>query len=67
MMSTEAAPPNALIKAFDDYQETAEFRDMASFVQASKPSAVLFMAFSAGWVAHRSGGQALKDSEQDEL
>lgn len=52
-MPTEAAPKNALITAFDAYKETEEARDMLRYINASNPSAILFMAFSAGWTARR--------------
>lgn len=52
-MTTEAAPKNSLVAAFDSYIETEEAADMLRYIQASKPSAILFMAFSAGWAARR--------------
>ena len=52
-MTTESAPKNSLVTAFDAYMETEEAGDMLRYIQASKPSAILFMAFSAGWVARR--------------
>jgi hypothetical protein len=54
-MPTEAAPKNALVAAFDAYKDTEEARDMMSLIPVSKPSAILFMAFSAGWAARRDG------------
>jgi hypothetical protein len=52
-MTTETAPKNSLVTAFDSYMETEEAADMLRYIQASKPSAILFMAFSAGWAARR--------------
>ncbi|MCK1501528.1 hypothetical protein [Bradyrhizobium sp. 188] len=53
VMTTESAPKNSLVSAFDAYIETEEAADMLRYIQASKPSAILFMAFSAGWAARR--------------
>lgn len=58
-MTDETAPKNMLVTAFDVYQETEEYRDMLGYIQASKPSAILFMAFSAGWVARRDSQRNL--------
>lgn len=54
-MPTEQAPKNALVAAFDAYKETEEAKDMMSLIPVTKPSAILFMAFSAGWSARRDG------------
>lgn len=52
-MTDEAAPKNMLMTAFDTYKETEEAKDMMSLIPVTKPSAILFMAFSAGWNARR--------------
>lgn len=52
-MTDEAAPKNKLVTAFDAYLETEEAREIMSRIAVTKPSAFLFMAFSAGWVARR--------------
>lgn len=47
-MTTESGPKNPLVSSFDTYMETEEATDMLRYIQASKPSAVLFKAFRAG-------------------
>lgn len=47
-MTTGSGPKNPLVSSFDTYMETEEATDMLRYIQASKPSAVLFKAFRAG-------------------
>lgn len=63
-MSGNASRKNPLLNAFNVFRETEEFGEALTYIKATNPEVILYIAFSAGWLAHITVSEEILIHEQ---